>query len=122
VLNETLAAITGILVLAALSEALVEYLFAPIVDARAPDETMQPEPSANRPAVGLDWRALALRYVSVLIGVALCFVYQVDLLVYFNLSSPWPWVGYLVTGILIGRGSNFVHDFAGRWLQFQQVE
>jgi hypothetical protein len=46
VLNETLAAITGILVLAALSEALVEYLFAPIVDARASDETMQPGASS----------------------------------------------------------------------------
>ena len=34
----------------------------------------------------------------------------------FNLTSPWPWVGWVVTGILIGRGSNFIHDFASRWL------
>jgi hypothetical protein len=116
-MTETLAALTGILVLAALAEAIVEYLFAPIVDARAEDETMQPEPGA-----GLDWRALILRYISVGIGIALCVVYRADILIFFNLASPWPWVGYLVTGILIGRGSNFVHDFAGRWLQFQEFE
>ena len=34
----------------------------------------------------------------------------------FDLTSPWPWAGWVVTGILIGRGSNFVHDFASRWL------
>ena len=111
-MQETVAAMTGILVLASIGEALVEYLFAPLIDARAPDEAQQPEPAAR----SLDWRALALRTISVLIGVVLCVVYRVDLLVHFDLSSPWPWFGYAITGILIGRGSNFVHDFASRWL------
>ena len=72
---------------------------------------MSPEP-----VTALDWKALALRYVSVLLGVALCIIYRVDLLLYFNLIPPWPWVGSLITGLLIGRGANFVHDFATRWL------
>ena len=109
-MNEQLTAITGILVLATIAEAIVEHVFAPILDAKDPN-AMQPEP-----AQALNWKALGLRYLSVLIGVALCIVYQVDLLLYFNLIPPWPWVGSLITGLLIGRGSNFVHDFAGRWL------
>jgi len=107
-MNEPLAAITGILVLATIAEALVEHLFAPILDAKTPED------DKADPILG--WKALALRYTAVLIGVALCIVYQADILLYFDLTSPWPWVGYLITGILIGRGSNFVHDFATRWL------
>jgi hypothetical protein len=43
-------------------------------------------------------------------------VYQVNLLAYFDLVSPWPFVGWIITGVLIGRRSNFIHDFATRWL------
>ena len=109
-MHETFTAASSILFLSTIAEAIVEHIFAPILDAKDPDSTT-PKPSRV-----LDWPALALRYVSVLIGVALCIVYQVDLLAYFGLASPWPWVGWLITGILIGRGSNFIHDFAGRWL------
>ena len=109
-MQEPVTAVTAILVLATIAEAIVEHIFAPVLDAQDPN-SMEPEPARV-----LDWPALALRYVSVLIGVALCIVYRVDLLAYFNLTSPWPWVGWLITGILIGRGSNFIHDFASRWL------
>jgi hypothetical protein len=107
-MNESIAAVTGILVLATIAEALVEYLLAPIVEAKGP--------SGSKSETAVPWRSLALRYCAALIGVALSVVYQVDLLAFFNLSSPWPWVGWVITGILIGRGSNFVHDFASRWL------
>ena len=107
-MQDPLTQITGILVLATIAEALVEHLFAPLVDLRTADE---PDPAAL-----LDWRALILRYISVFIGVLLCIVYRVDLLEFFKLASPWPWVGWVITGILIGRGSNFIHDFASRWL------
>ena len=114
---ETFTAASSILILSAIAEAIVEHIFSPILDTRDPageqptPDTMEPEPARV-----LDWPALTLRYISVLIGVALCIVYQVDLLAYFNLQSPWPWVGWLITGVLIGRGSNFIHDFASRWL------
>ena len=107
-MNESIAAVTGILVLATIAEAIVEYLVAPIMDARGPNST--------EPKTALDWPALALRYFAALIGIALCITYRVDLLAFFNLTSPWPWVGWVITGILIGRGSNFIHDFASRWL------
>lgn len=100
----TVATLTAILVLAAVAEALVEHLVKPVVG------TVDP------PARGIDWRELALRYISALIGVGLCILYRADLLVLLQLHPPWPWIGYIITGLLIGRGSNFVHDFATRWL------
>jgi len=103
----TLATITSILVLAAVAEALIEHLVKPILDTVAQD----PPPEA-----GVDWRALALRYTAAVLAVLLCFMYRADLLVILGLHPPWPWAGYLITGLLIGRGSNFVHDFATRWL------
>ena len=107
-MNESIAAVTGILVLATIAEALVEYLLAPIVEAKGP--------SASKPETGVSWCNLALRYCAALIGVGLSLVYRVDLLAFFGLTSPWPWVGWAITGVLIGRGSNFIHDFASRWL------
>ena len=103
----TVATVTAILILAAVAEALVEHLVRPIVD------TVTKE---TPPDAGIDWRALALRYVAALLSVVLCFMYRADLLMLLDLAPPWPWVGYLITGLLVGRGSNFVHDFATRWL------
>lgn len=99
----TIATLTGIFVLAALAEALVEYLLKPVVDDIAGD-------------VKATWRDLTLRYTAALAGILLCVLYRADLLTYFDLVPPWPWIGYVITGLIVGRGSNFVHDFASRWL------
>ena len=107
-MTEPLAAVTSILVLATVAEALVEHLFAPIVDARAEGETIPPS--------GWDWRPIVLRYTSLFLSVLLAITYRADLLLLLNLTPPWPWVGWVITGLLIGRGSNFIHDFATRWL------
>jgi hypothetical protein len=107
---EAVATATGILVLAALAEALVEYLFSPIIKGGADDE--DPIPPDR-----LDCRDLVLRYTAAGVGVLLSITYQADLLRFFQLTPPWPWVGWVITGLLIGRGSNFVHDFASRWLK-----
>jgi len=108
---DNLAPITSILVLATLAEALVEYLFSPIIKAGEENE-MQPEPQG-----ALNWRDLALRYTAAAVGVGLCVIYQADLFAAFGLVPPWPWIGWVITGLLIGRGSNFVHDFASTWLR-----
>jgi hypothetical protein len=108
---ETIASITGILVLATLAEALVEYLFSTIIKAGQAND-MEPEPAG-----ALDGRDLALRYTAAFVGVCLCIIYQADLFQAFGLFPPWPWVGWVITGLLIGRGSNFVHDFASTWLR-----
>ena len=109
--TEPLTAITGILALATIAEALVEHLFAPIVDARSEGEPP--------PAGALNWRAIVLRYTSLFLSVLLAITYRADLLLLLNLTPPWPWVGWVITGLLIGRGSNFIHDFASRWLTYE---
>jgi len=111
-MTEPLTAATGILVLATITEALVEHLIAPIIDARGDNEPIPP-------ADGWNWRALALRYSSVILSVLLTITYRADLLVMLDLTPPWPWVGWVITGLLIGRGSNFIHDFASRWLTYE---
>jgi hypothetical protein len=100
----SVTAIAGILILATLAESLVEYLIAPPVDELADDKP---------------WREIAMRYIAALVGILLAVTYQTDLLAMLGLTSPWPWVGWVVTGLLIGRGANFVHDFASRWLSAQ---
>jgi hypothetical protein len=50
------------------------------------------------------------------VGILLCWICNADLSAMVGLVSPWPWVGNIVTGLIIGRGANFVHDFASRWL------
>jgi hypothetical protein len=98
-----ITAITGILILAALTEALVEYLIAPLADNLTPPEQDH-------------WRELGMRYIATMVAIALCFTYRADLFALLGIVSAWPWVGYLLTGLIIGRGANWVHDFAGRWL------
>ena len=100
-----ITAITGILILATLCEALVEHLVAPIVDGRGAEDPQREQ-----------WRVLGLRYISAGLGMILCVLYQADLLALLGLATPWPFVGWLLTGLVIGRGANWVHDFAGRWL------
>ena len=114
-----LTTLTGILLLATLTEALVEYLVRPwlrlLLPAAAAGEDPEPAPEPEgepRPVVDL-----VTRYTAAGIGILLCLAYGADLLQLAGLSCPWPWLGPVVTGILAGRGANFVHDFSSRWLR-----
>lgn len=80
--------IGGIIFLAFFIEGLVEYLF------NRDDGVKQP----------------VLRYVALIIGVALAIAYKVDILAMVGLTTTIPFIGYIVSGIIIGRGSNYVND------------
>lgn len=80
--------IGGIIFLAFFVEGLIEYLFAK-------------EDGGKQPA---------LRYVALLVGVALATAYKVDILAMVGLTTTIPIIGYIVSGIIIGRGSNYVND------------
>jgi hypothetical protein len=62
-------------------------------------------------------RTMALRYSAAVAGVVLCVAYAVDMLALAGLESGWPLVGCVLTGLLIGRGANFVNDFVERWVR-----
>lgn len=93
----------AILLLAALTEGLVEFFLQPWI---------KPE-GAEVPT----WRSMALRYSAAVVGVGLCLAYAVDILAVIGLAGRVPFVGEIMTGLLIGRGSNYVNDFIERWIR-----
>jgi len=112
-----LTTLTGILLLATLTEALVEYLAKPWLrlagqDAQREIDGQPATEEETSPVI-----ALATCYTAAAIGILLCLAYRADLSQLAGLTCPWPWIGPVVTGILAGRGANFVHDFASRWLR-----
>lgn len=48
--------------------------------------------------------------LSVLVGVTVAFAYDLDIPKCFEINSSVPFFGNILTGILISRGSNYIHD------------
>jgi len=77
----------AILFLTTFIEGLVEFLFAPFKQAEK-----------------------YLGYVALVLGVGLAILYQVDIPAMVGVASQYPIVDYIVSGLIIGRGSNYVND------------
>jgi len=52
------------------------------------------------------WQQLA----AMIIGVTVAVVYNVDIFAMFGVTSTIPFVGSVLSGILISRGSNYIFD------------
>ncbi len=61
------------------------------------------------------WKMLLALTLGILVAVA----YNLDLPAYFNLNSKIPYVGCILTGILISRGSNYAYDLLGKLTQLK---
>ena len=105
----TLAVLAGIFVLAFLAETLTEYFARPFI---RPD-TLPGNGHSER-----QWviPAYLLRYIAAVVGIALAIAYRADILGLLGLTAWAPWIGWVVTGLIIGRGSNYLHDMVDRWL------
>lgn len=79
----------GILLLATLIEGLITYVFGE---------------SSDNPST--PW----IRYVSLVLGIGAAVAYQVDIPAMAGLVSPFPYVSYVVSGLIIGRGANYLND------------
>ncbi len=55
------------------------------------------------------------------LGVVLCFACGGDLFAAVGVDFAWPWLGVVLTGVLISRGANYVSDFIGK-LQKKEVD
>lgn len=87
-----LAFVVAILALAAIAEGLTEYIFG-------------------------EWVQRWTKYIALAVGVLLAINFQLDLFaMLFGLKSTIPLAGIVLTGVLLGRGSNFIHDFVSRFL------
>jgi hypothetical protein len=85
-------ALGSIFILAVLIEAIVEYF---VVGA-------------------LGERTYLIRYVAALIGIILCLVYNADLFRAAGILSTVPFVGNVLTGLIVSRGSNYLNDFISK--------
>lgn len=100
-MDTTLGILAVIFAIAFLVETLVEFLFGTLFD-KVPKLTKY------------KW---TLMYAAVLIGLIGTFHYHFDLIAilgqFVKASPPVPvsWYGETVTGIAIGKGSNYLHQF-----------
>ncbi len=53
---------------------------------------------------------------SLVLGIIVAVAYKLDLPSYFNLKSDIPYIGCILTGILLSRGSNYVFDLITKLL------
>ena len=62
--------------------------------------------------------AWLLMYVSLFAGLGLAFAFELDAVAkVFGITSPaMPWLGTGLTGVVIGRGANFVADVWKKYL------
>src|SRR5512139_3537944 len=96
----SIAVIIGLaLALSFLCESMVEYLFGSLVD--------------HVPA--LDKFRWLLMYIAAIAGVGLCFYYQLDLISIITQEAGTT-IGIILSGLIIGRGANFVHQFISDYL------
>ncbi|MCY6371844.1 hypothetical protein [Clostridium ganghwense] len=58
----------------------------------------------------IKYKNIVLRSISIIVGIALSIVYQLDFPAMWGLNSRITVVGEIITGLLISRGSNFIHD------------
>lgn len=80
--------ITGILLLATLVEGFTEYIFGKF-------ESKQVK--------------FAIPYIALVFGIGAAFAYKVDILGMFGLEAH-RYVAYVASGLILGRGSNFLND------------
>lgn len=52
--------------------------------------------------------------IAIVVAVALCMAAGADLFVALGIAFAFPWIGVVLTGILISRGANYMSDFIKR--------
>ena len=87
------------LALAFLAESMVEYLFGTLFDYIPAIDKYKP----------------LLKYISMLVGIGVCWFYQADLVSLITEQGATV-LGIILTGLIVGRGANFVHQFVSTYL------
>lgn len=101
---DPLAILAIILIVAFMVETIVEFTFAPFFD-KIP--TLTP----------FKWIQM---YIALAVGVVAAVVYKFDVIfllgLYFKQPIPVTMVGVILTGLAVGKGSNYLHDLISKWL------
>lgn len=80
--------IIGILLLSTLIEGTITYLFG--------EKSESPRPY--------------IRYISLVLGIVAAIAYRIDIPAMTGLVAINVYVGYVISGIIIGRGANYIND------------
>lgn len=87
--------LTGIFLLALAVEGFVEYFVA-------------------QPLKQLGKETWWVRYVALVPGVGMGLAYHADLPGMVGLTPAWPVISWIVTGVIISRGANYISDLLGQ--------
>lgn len=95
--------VVAVLALAFAVEGVVEYFLGEPMRRFAPDWS---------------WTLMYAAWLAAAVGV---WTYKLDLMqLWLGLSDSWTWFGLVISAAMIGRGSNWLHDFASRFLAKEQ--
>ncbi len=96
---EVVTPLTAALALAFLCESFTEYFFSDVL-------------------VALNIDTKYLRYIAAVVGVGLALTYGLDAINgLLGISPRLPHLGEVLTGLVLGRGANYVHDFYGKFVK-----
>lgn len=97
-----LGAFLSVVLLGATVEGIVEFLIGSWLDNG--DDAYKPK-----------WKKMLPQYLALAIGVGVAVLFTVDLFSVFGLEPQIPILSQALTGVLIGRGSNYINDFISKW-------
>lgn len=60
------------------------------------------------------WKTAVTQIVALAVAQVLCFAIDLDIFKLVGLEFAWAWLGVVLTGIFISRGSNYAADFVKR--------
>lgn len=63
------------------------------------------------PFISDKFKPITLEMISLGLGILLAYQTQIDSLSLLGVEAQDPIVGMIITGLVIGKGSNFAHDF-----------
>lgn len=65
-----------------------------------------------------EWAGDKAKYAAAAVGVLLAVGFRMDLFrAFLGLGSTIPYLGSVITGLVMGRGANFVNDFTDEYLR-----
>ncbi len=73
------------------------------------------------PSLPDNFRPLTLELLSLGLGVLLAYETQIDALCLIGVETQNNYMGIIITGLVVGKGANFAHDFFHNFNQKQKM-
>lgn len=99
-MEEMLLKVLFLILSSALSESIIEFVFAPLVTLVLPD-TEEAKPK----------RTVVFNTLSALLGVGICLNFDFGFFALWGQTGHILFLDYVLTGIVLGRGADYTHQF-----------